>query len=303
MSDSVRWMATSAARILPTPVRVPRIQPARELPAPAPFLKWVGGKGKLLGQLMPMLPPGVELMRHVEPFAGGGAMFFARAPRRALLLDVNRALIDTYTAVRDEVETVIEHLRPLAERHAEGTYYEIRRRYNERKDLPRAQRASMFVYLNKTCFNGLHRVNRKGEFNVPEGRYKNPRVLHEDALRSASVALRECEIESTGFEALVAKAKPGDFVYLDPPYEPISRTSNFTSYAEEGFTPRDQERLRDVFVELDRRGCKLMLSNSTAPLILDLYKKFRIDRVSAARAISCDTAKRGPIDEVVVRNY
>jgi DNA adenine methylase len=299
-------MTTSgaAARALPVrPLRHSIPERARPTRVPAPFLKWVGGKGKLLGQLLPLLPPGAELMRHVEPFAGGGAMFFARRPERALLCDVNGALVDTYLAIRDEVDEVIHALEPLARDHGDGTYYRARETYNAGRGLPRPQRAALFVYLNKTCFNGLHRVNRKGEFNVPEGRYKSPRILDEEGLRSASAALAGTDIEKTGFESLLSRARPGDFVYLDPPYEPISRTSNFTGYAEDGFGPKDQERLRDVFAELDRRGCKLMLSNSTAPLILDLYARYRIDRISAARAISCDGRGRGPIDEVVVRNY
>ena len=283
-----------------------RMAQAASLEAKAsPFIKWVGGKGKLLGQLLPLLPPGAELMRHVEPFAGGAAMFFARRPARAMLCDVNPALVDTYLAVRDQVESVIAALEPLAAQHAaaEGTYYRVRERYNARRGHTRAERAAMFVYLNKTCFNGLHRVNRKGDFNVPQGRYKNPRILDESTLRAASAALAGCEIVNQGFEALLATAKPGDFVYLDPPYEPVSRTSNFTSYAEEGFSQRDQERLRDVYAELDRRGCKLMLSNSDVPFIRELYGKWRIDLVAAPRAVSCDARGRGLVSEVVVRNY
>jgi len=276
-------------------------------PKARPFIKWAGGKGRLLGQLLPLLPPGAELMRHVEPFAGGAAMFFARQPARAMLCDVNPTLVDTYLAVRDEVENVIAALEPLAAQHAaaSGAYYVVRERYNTRRGLARAERAAMFVYLNKTCFNGLHRVNRKGEFNVPEGRYKNPRVLDAEGLRCASVALASCELRSQGFEGLLGSAKPGDFVYLDPPYEPVSRTSNFTSYAEAGFSQRDQERLRDVFVELDRRGCKLMLSNSDVPFIRELYRSFRIDSVTAPRSLGAWTSRGSAksVSEIVARNY
>ncbi|MDQ3032472.1 MAG: DNA adenine methylase [Myxococcota bacterium] len=293
-----------------------RGHPSAPLRDPSPFIKWVGGKGKLLAQLLPMLPPGAELMRHVEPFAGGGAMFFARRPSRALLCDVNPALTDLYLAVRDDVDAVIAALEPLVAEHAleAGSYYRVRERYNAGRIAPsktrarasgtqRAARAAMFIYLNKTCFNGLHRVNRKGEFNVPEGRYKNPRILDVEGLRAASAALSRCEIQNVGFEGLLASAKPGDFVYLDPPYEPMSRTASFTSYAEEGFSQDDQRRLRDVYAELDRRGCKLMLSNSDVPFIRDLYARWRIDVVAAARAVSCDARGRGLVSEVVVRNY
>lgn len=302
-------IARPARRAAPTRARARATAPAT---APlrtdaAPFIKWVGGKGKLLAQLLPLLPAGAELMRHVEPFTGGGAMFFARRPERALLCDVNPALVDTYLAVRDEVDEVIAALAPLASAHAaaSGAYYAVRERYNARRQhgASRAERAAMFVYLNKTCFNGLHRVNRKGEFNVPEGRYKSPRILDEGGLRAASAALAGAEIVKAGFESLLASAKPGDFVYLDPPYEPVSRTSNFTSYAEDGFSQDDQRRLRDVYAELDRRGCKLMLSNSDVPFVRELYARWRIDLVAAPRAVSCDARGRGLVSEVVVRNY
>lgn len=277
----------------------------RDLRGPAsPFIKWVGGKGRLLPILEPMLPPGVARMRHVEPFVGGGALFFHRAPSRALLCDVNPSLVDTYLAIRDDVDSVIAALGSFASRHAAGSeYYAVRERYNREKSANRAERAAMFVYLNKTCFNGLHRVNRRGEFNVPEGRYTNPRILDEPGLRSASAALAKADIRCQGFEGLVENARPGDFVYFDPPYAPASETANFTSYAEEGFSHADQTRLRDVYRALDRRGCKLMLSNNDVPSIRELYADFRIDVIKAPRAINCRADKRGPVDEVVIRNY
>jgi DNA adenine methylase len=272
-------------------------------PGAGPIVKWVGGKGRLLPQLVPLLPPGVELMRHVEPFVGGGAVFFGLRPRRALLCDVNPALIDTYTAVRDQSEDVIEELRALASDHDDRAYYRVRERYNRGRKLAPAQRAAMFVYLNKTCFNGLHRVNRRGEFNVPAGRYDKPRILNEDALRAASAELSRSDLLCCSFERLLTTAKPGDFVYLDPPYEPVSETASFTAYAQEGFGRQDQMRLRDVYAELDRRGCRLMLSNSDVPFIRDLYARWDIKRIHASRAINSDATKRGPVPEVVVRNY
>lgn len=274
-------------------------------PCARPFIKWAGGKSRILGKLLPMLPPGADLMRHVEPFMGGAAMFFARRPARATLCDVNHTLVETYLAVRDEVENVIAALEPLAAQYVlrSGAYHEIRERYNAQRDIARAERAAMFVYLNKTSFNGLHRVNRKGEFNPGEGCYKNPRILDADGLRRASAALAGCEIRSQGFEALLGSAKPDDFVYLDPPYEPVSRTSKFTRYAEAGFSRRDQERLRDVFAELDRRGCKLMLSNSDVPFIRGLYRSFRVDQIIAPRTLGGSPTSASRALEVVVRNY
>lgn len=268
-------------------------------------MKWVGGKSRLLAQLAPLLPPGVDERRHVEPFLGGGAMFFARRPARALLADVNPALVGTYEAVRDDVEGVIAALTRLARRgHAEDAYYAVRERYNRERRAPKSERAAMFLYLNKTCFNGLHRVNRRGEFNVPEGRYKNPRILDEAGLRAASRVLRQVEIRHAGFEEMIEYVRPGDFVYLDPPYEPVSETASFTAYAAgDGFSRADQTRLRDVFAELDRRGAKLMLSNSDVPFIRELYARWRIDVVAAPRAINCDVRGRGLVSEVVVRNF
>jgi DNA adenine methylase len=269
----------------------------------APFVKWAGGKGRLLSQLRPLLPSGVEHMRHVEPFVGGGALFFSRRPRRALLTDINPALVATYSAIRDEVEEVIGALRRLAVRHSKESYYQIRERYNDRRRVSAPKRAAMFIYLNKTCFNGLHRVNRKGEFNVPVGSYKNPRILNEEGLHGASHALQGAKLKCTPFDALLENAKPGDFVYFDPPYEPVSQTASFTSYTSGGFSQDDQTRLRDVYKALDRRGCKLMLSNSDVPFIRELYRNFAIDTVAAPRAINCDAKKRGKVSELIVRNY
>jgi len=242
-------------------------------------------------------------MRHVEPFVGGGALFFSRRPARALLTDINPVLVATYSAIRDDVTGVIRALRELADRHSKESYYEIRKRYNDAQRISASKRAAMFIYLNKTCFNGLHRVNRKGEFNVPVGSYKNPRILNEDALRAASHALKGARLQCEPFDALIENAKPGDFIYFDPPYEPISETASFTSYARDGFSREDQTRLRDVYAALDRRGCKLMLSNSDVPFIRDLYRGFRVDTVAAPRAINCDAKKRGKVSEVLVRNY
>jgi DNA adenine methylase len=280
-----------------------RTNPLRAATEPAPILKWVGGKSRILAQLLPLLPPGAELMRHVEPFMGGGAMFFARRPARALLADKNASLCATYAAVRDEVDTVIANLLELSEGHGPERYYVVRHRYNHAARLSNTERAAMFIYLNKTCFNGLHRVNRRGEFNVPAGRYENPRILDEALLRSVSRELARAELHCAGFEDLLSQAKPGDFIYFDPPYEPVSSTANFTAYGRDGFNRDDQTRLRDVFTELNRRRCKLMLSNSDVPFIRDLYRKFRIDTVAAPRAINCDATRRGLVSEVVVRNY
>ena len=281
-------------------------QPVRGLSTkPAqPFIKWVGGKGRLLHQLTPLLPSGVELMRHVEPFTGGGALFFSRQPERALLCDINPALVRTYQTIRNDVYGVINSLSKLAAKgNSEETYYAARTSYNSTTKKSDREHTALFIYLNKTCFNGLHRVNKKGEFNVPHGRYANPRILDTEGLLAASEALQNAEIKRAGFEDLLENARPGDFVYLDPPYAPLTETANFTAYAQDGFGAKEQTMLRDVYRALDRRGCRLMLSNSDVPMIRELYREWRIDTVMAPRAVSCDAKSRNSVSEVVVRNY
>ncbi|MCC7534781.1 MAG: DNA adenine methylase [Deltaproteobacteria bacterium] len=276
---------------------------AQYLPSAAPVLKWAGGKTRLLPFLLPMLPPGVEERRHVEPFAGGAAMLFARRPGRALLADVNGELVRTYEMVREAPYAVIAHLARLRGHHDASAYYAARERFNRVRAMPDEERAALFIYLNKTCFNGLHRVNRRGEFNVPMGRYASPRIFDEETVLGAAAALANTELRHSDFQEAVEYARPGDFVYLDPPYVPITATASFTNYACDGFTLKDQERLRDVVRALDRRGCRIMLSNSDAPEVWRLYDGFRIDVVRAPRLISCDASRRAPVNEVVVRNY
>lgn len=269
-----------------------------------PIVKWVGGKTRLCPQLKRLLPEGVEHMRHVEAFAGGAGFFFHRRPTHSLLLDINKDLMTMYRAVRDGVEEVIEALHPFSVAHNEATYYEVRSTYNQWAGrMPDVERAAMFIYLNKTCFNGLHRVNRQGHFNVPMGRYKAPRIVDEDNLRAASLLLKHTDLVFGSFEELLGAAKSGDFIYLDPPYEPASATANFTAYDSLGFAREEQARLREIFAILDQRGCKLMLSNSDVPWIRELYGDYPIHTVAAPRLINCDAQKRGLVSEVVVTNY
>ena len=271
-------------------------------PSAAPVLKWAGGKRRLLSQLEPLLPDGVQWMRHVEPFLGGGALFFSRLPSSAVLADKNPHLCTTYEVIRDDVELLIERLSELAAQHDSVRYYERRTRYN-RADLDRIERAALFIYLNATCVNGLYRVNRRGEFNVPMGSYTNPRIVNAAGLRAASQALRRAQLHRGDFETVLEFARPGDFVYLDPPYVPVSPTSSFTAYDADGFTMADQVRLRAVFGELDRRGCMVMLSNSAVTEVRALYEDYELDIVETRRSISCAGNARGIVEEIVVRNY
>jgi DNA adenine methylase len=269
--------------------------------APAPIVKWVGGKTKLLGELVGRSPHTYH--RYFEPFLGGAAMFFRLGPAAAVLSDTNEDLIGTYRAVRDDVEGVIRALGKHRAKHCETYYYDVRDRWNDRRaSMTPADRAACFIYLNKTCFNGLWRVNRRGSFNVPAGRYENPTILDPAGLRASSEALCSALLEVASFESVLDDAKSGDFVYFDPPYDPVSVTSNFTSYTADSFGPEDQAKLAATFRELSSRGCAVMLSNSDTPLVRKLYAGFHVDRVMCARAINSKADARGAVAEVIVTN-
>jgi DNA adenine methylase len=276
---------------------------ARQNAGARPFLKWAGGKRQLLGQFDALYPSRIESF--VEVFTGSAAVFFdaqARfAPRRSTLLDHNDELVNCYRVVRDDIESLLLLLAEHSARHGREHYYRVRAQ--QTADLGAAARAARLLYLNRTCYNGLYRVNSRGEFNVPMGAYARPRILDEALLRAASEALMGVHIETADFREAAAYARRGDFVYLDPPYVPLSASSSFTSYTRTAFRADDQRALADVYRELDRAGCLVMLSNSSAPLVRELYAGYRIERVTARRAINSAGAKRGAIDELVVLNY
>jgi DNA adenine methylase len=272
---------------------------ARAAPPEArPFLKWAGGKGRLLGELVPRIPRAFDPARHVyfEPFVGGAAMFFRLRPKRAVLTDVNRELVDCYRAIRDDVEGVVRALGQ--HRYEEAHYY--RTREVEPASLPPAARAARTIFLNKSGYNGLYRVNKAGKFNVPIGRYTNPHLCDAANLRACAEALRGVELEVRDFEGVLSHARPGDLVYFDPPYVPLSDTADFTAYVAGGFGLAEQERLAKVFRNLAQRGVHSLLSNSDTSAVRKLYAGFRIDRVLAARAINSRPLRRGKVGEVVV---
>lgn len=268
-----------------------------------PFLKWAGGKGRLLSQLAPLMPEDVDSLRHVEPFAGGAALFFGRAPGEGRLADVNERLIRTYRAVRDDVQGLIAHLAELADRHGPAHFYEVRDRFNRTDLFCDAELGAAFIYLNRTCFNGLYRENRQGAFNVPIGRYAKPTILDEALLLHASSCLQGVDLEACDFERALGSAGVGDFVYLDPPYQPVSEQSSFCAYSRDGFGWPAQQRLRATFGDLDRRGATVMLSNSDTPEIRQLYAGWAMTTVVAPRSISSRGSERGLVRELVVRNY
>lgn len=271
---------------------------ADDLVRARPFVKWAGGKTQLLPRLRECLPDSYE--RYLEPFVGGGALLFSLSPRKAIINDSNEELMNAYKAVRDSPEELIEDLGK--HKNEKSYYYEARRaRISE---FTGVERASRFIYLNRTCFNGLWRVNKKNEFNTPYGYYKNPRIVNADLIRIVSSFLSSTEINCMDYrEFLEENAEEGDFVYLDPPYDPISKYSDFKRYTKDRFGKNEQVQLADVFRELDRRGCMIMLSNSYSELVLDLYSDYNMITVKARRNINKNGDGRSAIDEVLVRNY
>jgi DNA adenine methylase len=262
---------------------------------PRPFLKWAGGKSQLLDQLWEFRPG--RFARYHEPFLGGGAFFFRLQPERALLSDVNAELINCYETVRDKPKQLLTALKKHT--YDEEHFYQVRDS-SPKGSVPRAART---IFLNKTAFNGLYRVNSQGKFNVPFGRYKKPLFRDPETINACSAALRSVDLSVCDFEKSLARAKAGDFVYLDPPYVPVSNTADFTSYAAGGFGWNEQERLARAVALLDQRGVKFMLSNSDVPALRSLYKGFRIEQVLATRRINSRGDRRGNTPEIVVLNY
>ena len=271
-----------------------------------PFLKWAGGKQQLLTQYEPYFP--TNICRYFEPFVGSGAVFFhlwntGRLPSTACLFDNNEELVNTHIVVRDRLDELIQALAVHKERHCREYYYEVRKLDRQNISQSNVERAARTIYLNKTCYNGLYRVNRKGQFNVPMGSYKNPRILDGDLLRAASVALQGICIEVRDFRSIVEFAQAGDFFYFDPPYDPLSKTASFTGYTAGNFQDQDQRDLADTFTRLAAKSCLCMLSNSHTSFVLELYRHFKIEIVQAKRAINSDANGRGTVEEVVVVNY
>ena len=270
-----------------------------------PFLKWVGGKRQLMPEIRKMLPRGVANRPYYEPFIGGGALFFDLQPKRAIINDYNEELINVYTVIRDNPNELIEDLRKH-ENTAEY-FYEIRAvdRQPLFAHLSKIQRASRIIYLNKTCYNGLYRVNNAGEFNSPFGKYKNPNIVNEPVIKAVSKYLNSPQIQiSNGDYELILRDIPiNSFVYLDPPYHPISESSNFTGYVQGGWNDGDQLRLRDICNRLNDNGIKFVLSNSASDFIRDIYSGYNIHVVQANRAVNSNSSKRGQVDEFLICNY
>ncbi len=270
---------------------------------PRPFLKWAGGKRQLLKSLTAHMP--LAFNHYHEPFLGGGALFFELFRRertlQSSLSDLNAELIDTYLAVRNHVDDVLRLLSEYP--HNEDFFYALRAKDPWSMDLP--HRAARMIYLNKTCYNGLYRVNKRGQFNAPFGRYKSPKYYDPENLHAVSAALQHVHIDCASFEAVLSRATPGDFVYFDPPYAPLSATANFTGYHANGFGPQQQKLLRDVCITLTENDVRVMLSNSSAEQIRELYAEpaFFVTEIQANRAINSNPKRRGKLTELLITNY
>ncbi len=271
----------------------------------APFLKWVGGKRRLIPEIKGLLPNDLDQLIYYEPFVGGGALLFELRPEQAVINDYNEELINVYRVIRDHPKELVEELK----RHRNTAEYFYAFRSLDRdpvfETLTDIQRASRIIYLNKTCYNGLYRVNSEGQFNVPFGRYKNPNIVNESTIEAVSKYLNESDIEicNGDYEQILNNIPANAFVYLDPPYHPVSESSNFTGYVQGGWSEEDQIRLKNACDALDARGIRFLLSNSATSFIREIYAAYNIHIVKASRAINSVPTGRGQVDEFLIRNY
>lgn len=271
----------------------------------APIVKWVGGKRQLIDQITPYLPS--KFSTYVEPFLGGGAMLFEIQPKKAIINDFNAELINLYQVVKSEPESLLELLEEHASLNSEDHYYQVRGwdRLDSYASLDNLTRAARILFLNKTCFNGLYRVNRQGYFNVPYGRYKQPNIVNRPSILAVSEYLRQNQVQILcgDYRQVLKGLRKGAFVYLDPPYMPISESAAFTSYTQQGFDWQEQVNLKLECDKLNAKGIKFLLSNSDTPELRELYKDYEIITVKARRAINSNGNRRGEINEILVRNY
>ncbi len=269
-----------------------------------PFVKWVGGKRQLLNEIEKHIPE--RFSRYYEPFIGGGAVLFHVQPRNAVINDSNEELVNLYNIIKETPEELIKDLKK--HRNEEKYFYKVRGIDREKAKylkLSDIERASRIIFLNKTCYNGLFRVNSSGEFNSPFGRYKNPNIINAIKLRAVSSYLSKNNIKilNTDYEKSLSNIRKGAFVYFDPPYDPISNSSNFTGYTKNGFDKTEQQRLKKVCDRLNNRKVKFLLSNSSTEFIRDLYKDYPIFPIKAKRSINSKGGGRGAITEILVKNY
>ena len=272
----------------------------------SPVLKWVGGKRQLLNDIIPMIPKNCST--YVEPFIGGGAVLFELQPKKAIINDFNSELINVYTVIRDYSEELIKELQFHKDNNTSEHFYAVRE-YDRKPEffsqMTPVQKAARVIYLNKTCYNGLYRVNSAGQFNSPYGKYKNPNIVNETVIRAMSKYFNENNIviKNEDFKEALKGLRRGSFVYLDPPYMPISSSSSFTGYTENGFNEDKQRELKELCDKLDKKGIKFLQSNSDCEFIRELYSGYRIKTIKAKRAINSKGNSRGEINEVLIYNY
>ncbi|EOI6436680.1 DNA adenine methylase [Enterococcus faecalis] len=277
-------------------------------PLVKPFVKWAGGKRQLMSEIVKYKPKTYK--KFVEPFVGGGSVFMELQNNKTVINDFNSELINTYIAIRDNLDELIQELEKHKENDSKEYFYTLREwdRNGILEEKSNVERASRFIYLNKTCFNGLFRVNSQGQFNVPYGNYKNPNIVNKEVLIADSKFLNKSGIKimNGDFEKAAKTARKGDFVYFDPPYAPLVEDSqSFVGYTLNGFDYEEQVRLRDLFIELDKKGCFVMLSNSSSKLIHELYSDYKENTIiiGATRNINSKASGRGKVDEVLIMNY
>ena len=278
---------------------------ARKSPLVSPILKWVGGKRQLLDSIEPLIP---KCSTYYEPFIGGGAVLFSTQPKKAVINDSNEELINVYQVIKNNPESLIEKLKEHKLNNCEDYFYDIRALDRDKEKFERltnVERAARIIYLNKTCYNGLFRVNSSGEFNSPWGRYKNPNITSETTINALNIYLNKANIKilCCDYTEALKGIRKGAFVYFDPPYMPISSSASFTGYTAGGFGEQEQIALKEQCDMLTKKGIKFLLSNSSCPFIEQLYQDYIIEHVSAKRAINANPDKRGGIAEVLVRNY
>lgn len=274
-----------------------------------PIMKWVGGKRELLPDLRKNIPSSFdkETNTYYEPFIGGGALLFDILPHHGVINDSNEELINLYKVVKNDVDSLIREVSSYP--YDKDFYYSIReldRREGFPDFLSDIKRAARTLYLNKTCFNGLYRVNKKGQFNTPFGKYSNPTICKEQDLKDVSSYFNDNDISimSGDFAQCAKDAQEGDFVYLDPPYVPLSKTSSFTSYTKEGFEDCDQRRIKSIIDDLSNNGVYVLMSNSSSPDVFDLYSSdYNVETVKVARKVNSKAHKRNKIDEFLIKNY
>jgi len=271
----------------------------------SPFVKWVGGKRQIMNSIMQFTPRNIRNYTYVEPFVGGGAVLFHLQPKNSIINDYNSELINVYSVIKENLSELITDLKK--HKNEPDYFYDIRKLDREKDfhQLDNVQRASRLIYLNKTCYNGLYRVNNAGEFNSPFGRYKNPNIVNEPVLKAVSAYLNANNVQlfNKDYEEILNGLDENSFVYLDPPYHPISESSSFTGYIQGGWNMFDQLRLREACDTLTERGIRFLLSNSASGFIKEQYQNYNISLVKATRTINANAEKRGEVNEVLIRNY